>query len=439
MSKLEHELARRYRKNDETNEEEEVLVRPDEARKCDTLTDVYTGEPLYLKAEKSTLVRPHFAIKEKLTENDKKIKEKISSETDDDRIHKLAQDFLKKAFNNNYNIKIYTKKCGKHHSKEPICFRDLLKKGCRITLECPVLDTHKRWDILITDSETGEIMLGIEVYNTHKTHETSRPSDVLWAELDVKDIIDELRSAISESNFDTDSDIFEFYCIRSFIDNSEINKCSICIDEEAKIKNEEEQILRQKEVEEKKRQYKIRQDKETNDRNERESSEREEKNRQYKINQERERKEREEIQERERKEREERQERERNERKERQERERKEREERQERERKQWDDDEEKRKNIVTETNIKLKNAEKELRRIEIKQEQRLNALNNLLKKMKENKNNENELKKLKEDETLFNNLKIILNNTKLELTNEITQCKLVIEKNKLPKQRPTH
>ena len=119
-------------------------------------------------------------------------------ETDDDRIHKLAQDFLKIAFNNNYNIKIYTKKCGKHHSKEPICFRDLLKKGCRITLECPVLDTHKRWDILITDSETGEIMLGIEVYNTHKTHETSRPSDVLWAELDVKDIIDELKTLLTE-------------------------------------------------------------------------------------------------------------------------------------------------------------------------------------------------------------------------------------------------
>ena len=250
MSKLEHELARRYRKNDETNEEEEVLIRPDEARKCDTLTDAYTGEPLYLRAENSELLRQHFVIKEKkLTKNDKKIKEKISLETDDDRIHKLAQDFLKIAFNNNYNIKIYTKKCGKHHSKEPICFRDLLKKGCRITLECPVLDTHKRWDILITDSETGEIMLGIEVYNTHKTHETSRPSDVLWAELDVKDIIDELRSAISESNFDTDSDIFEFYCIRSFIDNSEINKCSICIDEEAKIKNEEEHILTHKEVE----------------------------------------------------------------------------------------------------------------------------------------------------------------------------------------------
>jgi hypothetical protein len=406
MSKLEHELARRYRKNDETNEEEEVLIRPDEARKCDTLTDAYTGEPLYLKAENSELVRPHFAIKEKLTENDKKIKEKISSETDDDRIHKLAQDFLKKAFNNNYNIKIYTKKCGKHHSKEPICFRDLLKKGCRITLECRVLDTHKRWDILITDSETGEIMLGIEVYNTHKTHETSRPSDVLWVEIDVKDIIDELRSAISESNFDTDSKIFEFRCMRSFIDNSEINKCSICIDEEAKIKNQKEQENREKEVQERMRQYKIRQDKETNDRNERERNEREEKNRQYKINQERERKEREE---------------------------------RQERERKQWDDDEEKRKNIVTETNIKLKNAEKELRRIKIKEDQRLNALNNFWKKMKENKNNEDELKKLKEDQILFNNLKITLNNTKLELINEITQCKLIIEKNKLPKQRPTH
>ena len=211
------------------------------------------------------------------------------------------------------------------------------------------------------------------------------------------------------------------YLSKSFGDdketNNEIKPIAAKIDEEAKIKNEEEQILRQKEVEEKKRQYKIRQDKETNDRNERESSEREEKNRQYKINQERERKEREEIQERERKEREE----------------------RQERERKQWDDDEEKRKNIVTETNIKLKNAEKESQRIEIKQKQRLTALNNLWKKMKENKNNENELKKLKEDEILFNNLKITLNNTKLELTNEITQCKLVIEKNKLPKQRPFH
>jgi hypothetical protein len=417
MSKLEHELARRYRKNDETNEEEEVLVRPDEARKCDTLTDPYTGEPLYLKAEKSTLVRPHFAIKEKLTENDKKIKEKISSETDDDRIHKLAQDFLKKAFNNNYNIKIYTKKCGKHHSKEPICFRDLLKKGCRITLECRVLDTHKRWDILITDSDTGEIMLGIEVYNTHKTHETSRPSDVLWAEIDVKDIIDKLRSAISESNFDTDSKIFEFYCIRSFIDNSEINKCSICIDEEAKIKNEEEQILRQKEVEEKKRQYKIRQDKDTNDRNEREINEREEKNRQYKINQERERKEREE----------------------RQERERKEREERQERERKQWDDDEEKRKNIVTETNIKLKNAEKELRRIESELNKRKHDLNKIWDEQIKHKGNKQKQDELKEDINESDKLKITLNNIKLELTNEITQCKLVIEKNKLSKQRPLH
>jgi hypothetical protein len=425
MSKLEHELARRYRKNDETNEEEEVLIRPDEARKCDTLTDAYTGEPLYLRAENSELLRQHFVIKEKkLTENDKKIKEKISSETDDDRKHKNAQDFLKKAFNNNYNIKIYTKKCGKHHSKEPICFRDLLKKGCRITLECRVLDTHKRWDILITDPETGEIMLGIEVYNTHKTHETSRPSDVLWVEIDVKDIIDELRSAISESNFDTDSKIFEFRCMRSFIDNSEINKCSICIDEEAKIKNQKEQENREKEVQETMRQYKIRQDKETNDRNERERNEREWKNRQYKINQERESSEREEKN---------------RQYKINQERERKEREERQERERKQWDDDEEKRKNIVTETNIKLKNAEKELRRIKIKEDQRLNALNNFWKKMKENKNNEDELKKLKEDQTLFNNLKIRLNNTKLELINEITQCKLVIEKNKLPKQRPTH
>ena len=77
MSKLEHELARRYRKNDETNEEEEVLIRPDEARKCDTLTDAYTGEPLYLRAENSELLRQHFVIKEKkLTKNDKKIKEK---------------------------------------------------------------------------------------------------------------------------------------------------------------------------------------------------------------------------------------------------------------------------------------------------------------------------------------------------------------------------
>jgi len=360
------------------------------------------------------LLRQHFVIKEKkLTKNDKKIKEKISSETDDDRKHKLAQEFLKIAFNNNYNIKIYTKKCGKHHSKEPICFRDLLKKGCRITLECPVLDTHKRWDILITDSDTGEIMLGIEVYNTHKTHETSRPSDVQWVEIDVKNIINELRSAISESNFDTDSKTFEFYCIRSFIDNSEINKCSICIDEEAKIKNQKEHENREKEVQERMRQYKIKQDKETNDRNERERNEREEKNRQYKINQERESNDIEEknrqykIN--------------------------------QERERKQWNEDEEKRKNIVTEANIKLKNAEKELRRIKIKQDHRLTALNNLWKKMKENKNNEDELKKLKEDKILFDNLKIRLNNTKLELTNEITQCKLVIEKNKLPKKRPTH
>ena len=51
-------------------------------------------------------------------------------------------------------------------------------------------------------------MLGIEVYNTHKTHETSRPSDVLWAELDVKDIIDELSKKFEVSHF-TDLSFFE--------------------------------------------------------------------------------------------------------------------------------------------------------------------------------------------------------------------------------------
>ena len=414
MSKLEHGLARRYRNINESDDgEEELLIRPDEARKCDTLTDPYTGEPLFLRAEKSTFVRPHFAIKEKLTENDKKIKEKLSSETDDDRIHKLAQDFIKKAYNENFNIKIYRKRCGKHYSKEPICFRDLLNKGCSIKLECPVLDTHKRWDILISDYETGEIMLGIEVYNTHKTHETSRPPNVPWVEIDVKDINDELRSAISESNFDTDSKIFEFYCMRSFIDNLEISKCDECVKEEEIIKNQKEQENREKEVQERMRQYRIRQDLEREETRKSERKEREEKERQEKE------RERIKIEEKER--------------------EKRQWEERQEREKRQWEEDEEKRKIILEQERKKLKIKEENLVNIEKKLLTHTKAINNLWKEIKIYKNNELKIAELKKHEEILVNFKNRNIIKKTELNKEIVECKNIIEKNKLPKQKPNH
>ena len=83
MSKLRHVLARRYRKIDGTDEEEKVLVRPEESRRCDTLIDPKTGHPLFLRAENSKDVKPHFALKEKLSDYDRKIKEEISLKTPD--------------------------------------------------------------------------------------------------------------------------------------------------------------------------------------------------------------------------------------------------------------------------------------------------------------------------------------------------------------------
>jgi len=377
MSKLRHVLARRYRKIDGTDEEEKVLVRPEESRRCDTLIDPKTGHPLFLRAENSKDVKPHFALKEKLSDYDRKIKEEISLKTPDDITHEYAQELIKRAFNRGIDILIYLKKCGKHHDKIPIRFIDLRSNGCVIKLEVTISGTHKRWDVLIINPYTSDIILGIEVYNTHRTDETSRPSNVPWVELDANKII--------------------------FINSSEINKCNICIEEEIKIKNQEEQERRQKEVEERRYQYKIRQElerKEREDKQELERKEREEEMRQYRIRQELERKEREEKQELERKEREE----------------------KQELERKEIEEE-------MRQYKIKQEKAERELKKISCFLKIHNTAVNNIWKEKNENHGNETKLKEIKESEQILIDLKLKHRMKEQKLINEINHFKYIINK----------
>ena len=434
MSKLRHVLARRYRKIDGTDEEEKVLVRPEESRRCDTLIDPKTGHPLFLRAENSKDVKPHFALKEKLSDYDRKIKEEISLKTPDDITHEYAQELIKRAFNRGIDILIYLKKCGKHHDKIPIRFIDLRSNGCVIKLEVTISGTHKRWDVLIINPYTSDIILGIEVYNTHRTDETSRPSNVPWVELDANKIINDLENdlAIPDVDFDINTKNFKFYCMRSFINSSEINKCNICIEEEIKIKNQEEQERRQKEVEERRYQYRITQ--------ELERKEREEEMRQYRIRQELERKEIEEKQELVRKEREEemrqyriRQELERKEREEKQELERKEIEEKQELERKEIEEkQEQERKKIEEERQQykkKQKKAERELKKISRFLKIHNTAVNNIWKEKNENHGNETKLKEIKESEQILINLKLTHRMKEQKLVNEINHFKYIINK----------
>ena len=383
MSKLRHVLARRYRKIDGTDEEEKVLVRPEESRRCDTLIDPKTGHPLFLRAENSKDVKPHFALKEKLSDYDRKIKEEISLKTPDDITHEYAQELIKRAFNRGIDILIYLKKCGKHHDKIPIRFIDLRSNGCVIKLEVTISGTHKRWDVLIINPYTSDIILGIEVYNTHRTDETSRPSNVPWVELDANKIINDLENdlAIPDVDFDINTKNFKFYCMRSFINSSEINKCNICIEEEIKIKNQEEQERRQKEVEERRYQYRIRQ--------ELERKEREEEMRQYRIRQELERKEREEKQELERKEIEE----------------------------------------EMRQYKIKQEKAERELKKISCFLKIHNTAVNNIWKEKNENHGNETKLKEIKESEQILINLKLTHRMKEQKLVNEINHFKYIINK----------
>ena len=415
MSKLKHAHAKRYRKVDGTDEEEEVYIIPEEARRCDTLTDPETGNPLFLRAEKSIDVKPHFAFKEKLNDRDRKIQEEISLKTPDDITHEYAQALIKIAFNKNIDILIYLKKCGKHHEKIPTRFIDLHNKGYIIELEVTISGTRKRWDVLIIDPETGDTILGIEVYNTHRTDETSRPSNVTWVELDANKIINELKYDLADPQFDINTKNFKFYCMRSFINSSEINKCNICVEDEKRI--QEEQETRRKEVE---KIEKIKEITETNRRNkiiydnverERQELEIEENIKRQKQREEDEEKRKSILKE--------------------------------ENIKRQthWEEGEEKRKSILSGTESKLKQATKELEYIQEKIRIHKVAIYNIWLKINDIKRNRvesDELQKLKDHEQDLNNFKIKNKKKEEKLLVDIKQLKTTIEINKFPLIKPS-
>ena len=414
MSKLKHAHAKRYRKVDGTDEEEEVYIIPEEARRCDTLTDPETGNPLFLRAEKSIDVKPHFAFKEKLNDRDRKIQEEISLKTPDDITHEYAQALIKIAFNKNIDILIYLKKCGKHHEKIPTRFIDLHNKGYIIKLEVTISGTRKRWDVLIIDPETGYTILGIEVYNTHRTDETSRPSNVTWVELDANKIINELKYDLADPQFDINTKNFKFYCMRSFINSSEINKCNICVEDEKRI--QEEQETRRKEVE---KIEKIKEITETNRRNkiiydnverERQELEIEENIKRQKQREEDEEKRKSILKEENIK------------------------------RQKQWEEDEEKRKSILNGTESKLKCVEKEINKIDTHFHKRKFILNKIWEQQREHTINGNiaELQKLKEDEQILETRKKEMTIQKEKLLADIKQLKNTIEINKFPLIKPS-
>ena len=249
--------------------------------------------------------------------------------------------------------------------------------------------------------------MGIEVYNTHRPDETSRPSNVTWVELDANKIINELKYDLADPQFDINTKNFKFYCMRSFIDNVEINNCPTCITDEEEIKNEKEQERRKNEVEKLIRKNKLKQE---NIDMERLELEREENIKRQKLWEEDEEKRKSILKEENIK------------------------------RQKQWEEDEEKRKIILNGTESKLKWVEKEIKKIDKLFRERKFSLNKIWEQQRENtiKKNIAELQKLKEDEQILESSKKEMTIQKEKLLVDIKQLKATIQINKFPLIKPS-
>ena len=279
--------------------------------------------------------------------------------------------------------------------------------------------------------------MGIEVYNTHRTDETSRPSNVTWVELDANKIINELKYDLADPQFDINTKNFKFYCMRSFINSSEINKCNICVEDEKRI--QEEQETRRKEVE---KIEKIKEITETNRRNKiiYDNVERERQELEIEENIKRQ------------KQREEDEEKRKSILKEENIKRQKQREEDEEKRKSilkeenikrqtHWEEGEEKRKSILSGTESKLKQATKELEYIQEKIRIHKVAIYNIWLKINDIKRNRvesDELQKLKDHEQDLNNFKIKNKKKEEKLLVDIKQLKTTIEINKFPLIKPS-
>lgn len=442
MCEAKNPLAYRYRKDENNNEYERDLVRFHEARKSDILIHPISGKPLIKKAIDSTIVTPHFAEKtSRINCKEQEIQTELNLKSPEDMSHDFAAGLIKKAFNDGLNIRIYTKACGKHYSETPINLNDLPYRNSIIQLEYKMSfqNSHIRWDIALKD-EFRDLILGIEVLNTHETSEINRPSNIKWVEIPSKDIIEKLTN-INDIN---ESSYIDFNCQREFTNTDESKKCNACIEDEKRIK--EEQETRRKEIEKIKKikeiteinlQNKIIHDNIERKRQELERIKREEENINIKIKENEESKrleiEREKI------------------------------EEENIKRQKKWEEDEEKRKSILKEENIKrqthweegeekrkntlkeeeskLKQSTKELEHIQEKIRIHKVAIYNIWLKINDIKRNNvesDELQKLKDDEKSLNNFKIKNKKKEEKLLADIKQLKATIQINKLPIIKPS-
>jgi len=427
MSEAKTPLAYRYRKDENNNEYERDLVRIHEARKSDILIHPISGKPLIRKAIDSTIVTPHFAEKtSRINCKEQEIQTELNLKSPEDMSHDFAAGLIKKAFNDGLNIRIYTKACGKHYSETPINLNDLPYRNCIIQLEYKMSfqNSHIRWDIALKD-EFRDLILGIEVLNTHETSEINRPSNIKWVEIHSKDIIEKLTN-INDSNY------IYFYCQREFTNTDESIKCNACIEAERII--QEEQETRRKEVEKIQKIQKFT-----------------EINRQIKITRDNIERERQESEIKRQKQREEDEEKRKNILKEENIKRQKQREEDEEKRKnilkeenikrqKQWEEDEEKRKSILNGTESKLKCVEKEINKIDIYFHKRRFILNKIWEQQREHTIKENiaELQKLKEDEQILETRKKEMTIQKEKLLADIKQLKNTIEANKFPLIKPS-
>ena len=402
MCEAKNPLAYRYRKDENNNEYERDLVRFHEARKSDILIHPISGKPLIKKAIDSTIVTPHFAEKtSRINCKEQEIQTELNLKSPEDMSHDFAAGLIKKAFNDGLNIRIYTKACGKHYSETPINLNDLPYRNSIIQLEYKMSfqNSHIRWDIALKD-EFRDLILGIEVLNTHETSEINRPSNIKWVEIHSKDIIEKLTN-INDSNY------IYFYCQREFTNTDESIKCNACIEDEKRI--QEEQETRRKEVEKIQKFTEInRQIKITHDNIERERRELEIKRQKQWDEDEEKRKnilKEENI-----------------------------------KRQKQWEEDEEKRKSILNGTESKLKCVEKEINKIDTHFHKRKFILNKIWEQKREHTINGNiaELQKLKEDEQILETRKKEMTIQKEKLLADIKQLKNTIEINKFPLIKPS-
>jgi hypothetical protein len=445
MSEAKNPLAFRYRKDENNNEYERDIVRFHEARKNDILIHPISGKPLIKKAIYSTKVTPHFAEKtSSINCKEQEIQTELNLKSPEDMSHDFAAGLIKKAFNDGLNIRIYPKACGKHYSELSINLMDLPYKNCAVKLEYNMSfqNSYIRWDIALID-EYGDLILGIEVLNTHETAEINRPSNIKWVEIHSKDIIDKLIN-INDINDINESSYIDFNCQREFTNTDESKKCNACIEDEKRIQEEQEtrrkeieRIKKIKEIREISLQNKIIHDNIEKERQKLEREKREEDNINRKIKENEESKileiEREKIEEE-------------NIKRQKQWEEDEEKrkiilKEENIKRQKKWEEDEEKRKLIVKTTELKLKQYEQKLENIICHINVHKDAIYNIWKKINDNKKNKletYELQKLKDDEQCLINFKIKNKQKQEKLLADIKQLKNTIEINKFPLIKPS-